>query len=573
MKQSILLFIILSVGTSLQTHAQKEGQDIIDSLQTAMKNYNATRTELNKTGYDITDSNLVNILNSLSWELKNTGDYVKAKQDADDALVISQKINFKKGTVKAYNIIGNIYMEKGNYPDALKNHIASLKSSKEIGDKKGIATSNYNIGIIYYKQGNYPDALKNYLNSLKYFEEIGFKKGIAASYSVLGIINQAQGNYLDGLKNHFASLKINEEIGDKNGIANTYTNIGIIYSKQDHYPDALNFFFISLKIREEIGDKKGVADSYGNIATIYFEQGNYLDAFKNDFAALKIREEIGDKQGITVSFNNLGEANIKLKKYTEAKKYLDKGLSLSTEIGSKDDIKTSYGHLAVLDSTIATSPLTTQLQKGEHWKNAYLHHKLFILYRDSLINEESTKKQTQTEMQYEFDKKEITTKANQEKKDAVQQAELQKQKVIRNSFIGGAALLLLLLFGMVNRYRFKQKANKELVVAYDNLKATQQQLVQSEKMAAFGVMAARVAHEIQNPLNFVTNFSELSKELAHDIAQAKTDEEKKEAVNTLTANLEKINHHSKRADTIIKQLQEHTRAGTANEFFEKDKRN
>ena len=121
---------------------------------------------------------------------------------------------------------------------------------------------------------------------------------------------------------------------------------------------------------------------------------------------------------------------------------------------------------------------------------------------------------------------------------------------------------------MIGRYRFKQKANKELESAYSNLKETQQQLVKSEKMAAFGTMAKMVSHEIQNPLNFVNNFSELSQELIKEIASDNSEEDKKEAARLLTDNLKKINHHSKRVDAIIKQLQEHTRAGTTSEFFE-----
>ncbi|MEP7169928.1 MAG: tetratricopeptide repeat protein [Bacteroidota bacterium] len=560
--KKLVLLTLFTINFSLLTiisFAQKQGPALIDSLQTALKNYNAKRTELNKTSYNRTDTNLVNILIKLSWEIMNTGDYAKAKQDADDALAISEKIDFKKGIASAYTNIGVIYKVQGNYPDALKMYFAALKIHEEMGNKKGFAGSYSNIGNIYFNQGNYPDALKMYFASLKINEEIGDKKGIATAYSNIGNIYGEQDNYPDALKNYFAALKINEEIGNKKDIAVFYNNIGLIYHLQDNYPDALKNFLAALKLKEEMGDKYGIAICYNNIGGLYEKQSNYPDALKNHFAALKIKEEIGDKEGITGSYINLGVVNIKLKKYTEAKQYLDDGLSLSKEIGSKDDIKESYSQLADLDSATA------------NWKEAYLHHKLYILYRDSLVNEENTKKTVQTQMQYEFDKKEIATKAGQDKKDAVQQAELQKQKVIRNSFIGGAALLLLLLFGLVNRYRFKQKANKELVAAYDNLKATQQQLVQSEKMAAFGVMASRVSHEIQNPLNFVNNFSELSKELVHDIANAKTAEEKKEAINSLTENLEKINHHGKRADTIIKQLQEHQRAGTAHDFFEGDK--
>jgi phosphoglycerate-specific signal transduction histidine kinase len=90
-------------------------------------------------------------------------------------------------------------------------------------------------------------------------------------------------------------------------------------------------------------------------------------------------------------------------------------------------------------------------------------------------------------------------------------------------------------------------------------------------MAAFGMMAKRMAHEIQNPLNFVNNFSELSKDLVEEIISSGNEEEKKEAAQDLMNNLEKINHHGNRASNIINQLQEHARSGTAQRFFEEEK--
>jgi len=118
-----------------------------------------------------------------------------------------------------------------------------------------------------------------------------------------------------------------------------------------------------------------------------------------------------------------------------------------------------------------------------------------------------------------------------------------------------------------------REKNQELVTALENLKAAQEQVIQSEKLAAFGTMAKRMAHEIQNPLNFVNNFSEISKQLMDDITtEVATEEEKRAAMNVLNENLEKIFHHGKRASAIINQLQEHHRAGTAHEFFEDDER-
>jgi len=81
-------------------------------------------------------------------------------------------------------------------------------------------------------------------------------------------------------------------------------------------------------------------------------------------------------------------------------------------------------------------------------------------------------------------------------------------------------------------------------------------------------MATRMAHEIQNPLNFVNNFSELSKDLVQEIISSSDEEEKKVVAKYLINNLEKIHHHGNRASNIIHQLQEHARLGTAQKFFE-----
>ncbi|MEZ4895982.1 MAG: ATP-binding protein [Saprospiraceae bacterium] len=107
--------------------------------------------------------------------------------------------------------------------------------------------------------------------------------------------------------------------------------------------------------------------------------------------------------------------------------------------------------------------------------------------------------------------------------------------------------------------------SKEIKKAYAELKATQSQLIQSEKMASLGELTAGIAHEIQNPLNFVNNFSEVNKEL---IAELKEEIEKgnlaevKIIANDLTANEEKIHQHGKRADAIVKSMLQHSRTST-----------
>jgi signal transduction histidine kinase len=127
----------------------------------------------------------------------------------------------------------------------------------------------------------------------------------------------------------------------------------------------------------------------------------------------------------------------------------------------------------------------------------------------------------------------------------------------------------IIYFLMESFLKKQEELRIELRKSLENLKATQKQLIQREKMASLGELTAGIAHEIQNPLNFVNNFSEVSAEFIEELKEARTkmDGERdkaleEELLDNIEQNLQKILHHGRRADSIVKGMLQHSRSST-----------
>jgi tetratricopeptide (TPR) repeat protein len=375
------------------------------------------------------------------------GWYDEALESYQKALTILERIGDQQGIASSYNLIGIIHYAQGRYAKTLEAFQKALAIRERIGDQQGIAGSYNNIGVIHKTQGRYAEALEALQKALTIFERIGDQQRIADCYNNIGTIHADQGRYAEALEAYQKALTILERIGYQQGIANCYNNIGNIHVKQERYADALEAYQKALAIQERIGDQQGIATLYNNIGVTNLAQGRYAEALESYQKALAIRERIGDQRGMASSYNNIGTLHRVQGRYTKALEAFQKALAIAQPLGLQDDLDEIYLNLAQTDSALAASG------QNHLWKSAYLHHRLYAAYKDSVLNEASIRKQAQLESQYEYDKKTALLKAEQEKERALATAQLRQRETQRNlSLLAlGIALIGLVTFAILYR--------------------------------------------------------------------------------------------------------------------------
>jgi len=441
---------------------------------------------------------------------------------------------------------------------------------------------------------SYPDTSLFYGQlGLKLANKLNFEHGELLSAKDLGFAYIVLGNYSNSINYLLQSIRISQNLNDTFNIVDNYLGLVFCYREQKDYEKSLYYINEARKITRP--SDAGLVSLTDDVVSSVYEQTNQLDS-----ALFYANRALPLQKGHSYLMYVLGAINSKSGHFSDAQKYYQQALTLSLKDHVQKDVFDTYDGIAELyrregklDSAIyfaklaliptfgrtfpidvfRASNLLADIYEIQHKPDSALKYlRQTIILKDSLYSQQKTRDAQNFTFNEQLHQQEL--------KQKIEENELQYNSRLHiYILLGGLIVLLIVAAGLWRRNVYRQKSFAQLQKqkqeidtqktkverTLDELRVTQSQLIQSEKMASLGELTAGIAHEIQNPLNFVNNFSEVNRELIDEASQAvKTGNsgEAMELLSILKDNEKKINHHGKRADAIVKGMLQHTRVST-----------
>jgi len=424
-----------------------------------------------------------------------------------------------------------------NPPEALRYGMQALSLSRNLEMHSEEASINNYLGVIQRNVGDHATALEYFYQARKIAEDHDLDPQLAYSFNNIGDIYNLEDNYQLALEYELKALDIFEDISDSSGIAYCCHQIAQAYANLENYSSALDYDVRAMNIRASIGNRAGVAYSLISIGQNYLKMGEHTEALNKLQKSIEIFTDLNEVFGLSSALHSTGIYYKTVGKPEEAIEHLSRALDIARANDSPMRVRNA-------------AEVLSELYADQHkFREAYEMHILYKESYDSLYHEENLVKVTQMVLQHEYEQREL-----------LQLAEISRQKQFRNYVMVLFGMVVILVIVILNRYNLKKKSNldlqqknheiesqkkklenlfvslrikndelcqqnEEIITQKDHLamlnhelekqkhelhntlnELTQAQthLVQSEKMASLGQLTAGVAHELNNPINFIS---------------------------------------------------------------------
>jgi len=530
--QRAILFLLFTFSFSLFTvHAQKQEKTLTDSLLAELPKLKENTTK-------------ADALNSLSWQYYTKGSRDTAFSYAQQALKLSEKLHFKKGTATAFRYLGNHYADLKDSAKALAYYQRALAICKETRDKRNMVSNLRNIGRLYADFPSFPLAMEHYQQALQTAKETNDLTLIITVYKDLGWLAKSFSNYPLALESYQQALRISEKSGNKQTAASLLSDLGWLYRDLEEDNKALDFLNRALENYVELGDQQGASIVLSMTGNIYMGIEEYEKSLEYYNRSSEIAKELNDEIRLANNYANVAFLYQLLKDYATAVKYHKSSFSIF------DKFQNKYGELLYykdMGNLIMVAPdsillsidinpaqryqtaihyekrafklaeefndpiqkggasyfLTLAYEKSGDFKSAYYNLQYNNALGDSIQGQSVREEIIRKEVQYDYEKKADAAKAEQEKRDI-------RQQNIRNSLIAGLSVFF--LFSVII-YKQRNKVKKEKKRS-DNLLLNILPVEVADELKEKGKATAKQYNNVSILFTDFVNFTQTSETLA-----------------------------------------------------------
>jgi adenylate cyclase len=442
----------------------------------------------------IPDTSRVNLLNALSKS------YFNVNPDTSVTIAItskqlSEQIKFHNGLVLALKNMGIGYYLQGKYIDAIKTWQQALEVYKLRGDKTGVANMLSNQGAVYFNEGDDAKSLELHLQSLKLSEELGDTLRILTSLiNIGGVYSNKPATHKKALEYFLRSYKLSLAINDKYSIGTSTANLGELYYKMGDDPTALFYLNQSVKAYE---GTENLPYSLNYIGRVYTRQKEFEKAINTHREAFEIAKNLDTRLDMTQSLVGLAQA------------YYAKGDIGASIDAYKRSLEVGVPLNAVTEMKDAYQGLSLAYSQQSDFGKAFQYQNLLLAIKDTIYNINTDKKLGTLQFTFDLEKKESQINLLSKDKE-IQRQEIKRQKLVRDSFIGGFAIVLLfagVFFIQRNRISKEKKKGEELLL---NILPHET----AEELKATGTAKAKSFHLVSILFTDFKNFTQASEKLS-----------------------------------------------------------